>query len=227
MSRPLRFLPGGMVFHVLNRGVNRRMLFSCPHEYEAFEHDLLETLRTRPMRICSFCLMPNHWHMVLWPQCDGDLSAFVHHLTSLHALRWKRRHDEVGLGPLYQGRFKAFPIQTDYHLNTVVRYVERNPLRANLVTRAENWLWSSLGQSDSGRHVPLSDWPTTGAPLRRCVDWIDWVNTPQTEAEIESLRRCTKRGSPYGEAAWTGDTASALGIDSTLRQAGRPRIQPT
>ncbi len=225
MSRPRRYLPGGMAFHVLNRGVNRRTLFSSDRDYEAFGFDVLETLRTRPMRICGFCIMPNHWHMVLWPENDGDVSSFVHHLTSLHALRWKRRHDEVGLGPLYQGRFRAFPIQTDHHFLTVVRYVERNPLRANLVDRAESWAWSSLGQGASGVCLPISCWPTPNAREANPAAWVACVNAPQTAAEVDSLRRCSKRGSPYGDDSWTGVTATSLGLESTMRQPGRQRKQ--
>ena len=69
-------MPGGMVFHVLNRGVGRRTLFSNESDYHAFERVLEEALRTRAMRICAYCVMPNHWHFVLWPEQDGDLSTF-------------------------------------------------------------------------------------------------------------------------------------------------------
>ena len=81
--------------------------------------------------------MPNHWHFVLWPQGDGDLSEFMRWLTVTHTQRWHAAHHTAGTGPLYQGRFKSFPIQADDHLLTVLRYVERNALRANLVERAD------------------------------------------------------------------------------------------
>lgn len=214
-----------MVFHVLNRGVNRRTLFYNSRDYEAFLADAMETLRTRPMRICSFCIMPNHWHMVLWPERDGEVTSFVHHLASLHALRWKRRHDEVGLGPLYQGRFKAFPVQTDHHFLTVVRYVERNPLRANLVQSAEAWRWSSLGQTSSPIRIPISNWPSGDSGATRRPEWLAWVNTPQNLAEEDCMRRCTQRGCPYGDDKWASETAANLGLESTMRQPGRPRRQ--
>ena len=107
------------------------------------------------MRICGYCAMPNHWHMVLWPEHDGDLSAFIQHLTNLHENRWKRAHNEIGLGHFYQGRFKSFPIQTTDYFHAVVRYVERNPLGANLVSRAEAWplhLYPSL----TNRRIPTN-----------------------------------------------------------------------
>ena len=144
MSRPTRYAPG-MVFHVLNRGVGRRNLFDKDGDFLAFERVLLETLRIRPMRVCAYCLMSNHWHFVLWPERDGDLPAFMQQLTNTHVKRWKEHRHETGYGHLYQGRYKSFPVQTDDYFYQVVRYVERNPLRANLVACAELWPWSSLG----------------------------------------------------------------------------------
>jgi hypothetical protein len=90
----------------------------------------------RRMRILAYCLMPNHWHFVLWPYDDGDLAAFMHRLTTTHVRRWHLHRHSVGAGHLYQGTFKSFPVQSDAHLLTVCRYVERNPVRARLVDRA-------------------------------------------------------------------------------------------
>src|SRR5271157_2359961 len=84
MSRPRRHSPGGMVFHVLNRGVGRRVLFSKDKDFLAFERVVEETLRTRRMRLCAYCLMPNHWHFVVWPERDGDLPAFMQQVTNTH-----------------------------------------------------------------------------------------------------------------------------------------------
>jgi len=147
---------------VLNRAVGRRTLFASAADYEAFVETVAEALRTRPMRICGYCVMPNHWHMVLWPEHDGDLSAFVQHFTNLHVKRWKLAHHEVGHGHLYQGRFKSFPIQTDDSFHTVVRYVERNPLRANLVARAEAWPCRAWD-----RRRPPNQFPSPDGPYRR------------------------------------------------------------
>lgn len=140
MPRSSRYAPGGMVFHVLNRAVGRRNLFDKPGDFEAFERVLQETLQLRPMRVCSYCWMSNHWHFILWPENDGDLAAFMQQLTNTHVKRWKEHRHETGYGPLYQGRYKSFPVQTEDYFYQVVRYVERNALRANLVERAEQWL---------------------------------------------------------------------------------------
>lgn len=223
MPRPRRVVPGGLPFHVLNRAVGRRTIFESNADYNVFLNVIAETLRTKPMRICGYCVMPNHWHLVLWPEHDGDLSAFVQHLTNLHVKRWKKAHQEVGLGHLYQGRFKSFPISNDAYFQTVIRYVERNPLRAKLIARAEDWRWSSLGQHSPSDPIPLGPWPVAQALDRQSTAWIDWVNTPQTEGELQSVRESAIRGRPFGNDAWVQGVAAALKLDATLRKRGRPR----
>ena len=223
MSRPNRVAPGGLPFHVLNRAVGRRTVFESAADYAGFIESIAETLRIRRMRICGYCVMPNHWHMVLWPEQDGDLSAFVQHLTNLHVKRWKRAHDEIGFGHLYQGRFKSFPIQSEAYFHNVVRYVERNPLRANLVSRAEAWPWSSLGQASPVGPIPLSTWPVPGPADRDRDLWIEWVNRAQTEGELASVRASANRGTPYGDEAWVTQVADRLELGATMRPRGRPR----
>jgi len=211
------------VFHVLNRGVGRMRLFGKDGDYAAFERVLAETLELRPMRLCAYCVMPNHRHMVLWPREDGDLAAFMQRLTITHARRWQEHRHEVGTGHIYQGRYKSFPVQSDEHFLTVCRYVERNALRAGLVERAEAWRWGSLWRR--GQSVELSEmllmpdrWPTT--PPR---DWVRAVNRAETAAELEALRRCVVRGRPFGGSTWTARTVARLGLENTLRPRGRPR----
>lgn len=211
-----------MVFHVLNRGVGRRNLFDKADDFEAFERVLKETLQLRSMRVCGYCWMSNHWHFVLWPEHDGDLPAFMQQLTNTHVKRWKEHRHETGYGPLYQGRYKSFPVQTEDYFYQVIRYVERNALRANLVERAEQWRWSSLcpGRKESNDGI-LSAWP-----LPRPANWIKLVNQPQTEKELAALRHCVNRGTPFGEKGWVETTAARLGLAATLRPRGRPK-KPT
>jgi len=223
MSRMHRVSPGGVPFHVLNRAVGRRTVFESTADYEGFIETVAETHRIRRMRICGYCVMPNHWHMVLWPEHDGDLSAFLQHLTNLHVKRWKRAHSEIGLGHLYQGRFKSFPIQTTDYFHAVVRYVERNPLRANLVARAEAWPWSSLGQASAACPIPLSAWPVPSLADQHRDLWIEHVNRPQTEGELAGVRASVNRGRPYGDDAWVTQAATRLDLGATMRPRGRPR----
>ena len=125
-----------------------RTLFDKDGDYLAFERVLEETLRTRPMRVCAYCLLSTHWHFVLWPEHDGDLAAFMQQMTNTHVKRWKEHRHEIGYGHLYQERYKSFPVETEEYFYQVVRYVERNALRANLVTFAESWRWSSLRRGE-------------------------------------------------------------------------------
>ena len=221
MPRTARIAPGGMLFHVLNRGVGRMRLFLKDGDFEAFERILARTLETRPMRIVAYALLPNHWHLVLWPKRDGELAAFMQKLTITHARNWQENRRRVGYGHLYQGRYKSFPIQGDNHFYQVVRYVERNPLRANLVDRADDWRWGSLWRRTHGtaeERAMLCDWP-----LPRPRQWLQHVNRPQNESEVQALRRSVQRGQPYGEEHWVRATARRLGLESTLRARGRPK----
>src|SRR5208337_3527294 len=201
-------LRGGMVFHVLNRGGGRRGLFTKDEDFLAFERVVEETLRTRRMRLCAYCLMPNHWHFVVWPERDGDLPAFMQQVTNTHVKRWKEHRHEIGYGHLYQGRYKCIPVETEDYFCQVVRYVERNALRANLGERAESWRWSTLRRVE--REDPafpiLSAWP-----LPRPTDWLQIVNQRQTEAEVAALRCCVNRGRPFGDPNWVTDTAKRFG----------------
>jgi putative transposase len=209
-----------MVFHVLNRGVGRRNLFTKDGDFLAFERVIEESLRIRRMRLCAYCLMSNHWHLVVWPERDGDLPAFMQQVTNTHVKRWKEHRHEIGYGHLYQGRYQCFPVETDDYFYRVVRYVERNALRATLVGRAELWRWSSLGRAerDDPAFPILSPWP-----LPRPTDWLRIVNQPQTEDELEALRACVNRSRPFGNPVWVVATAKQLGLEWTLRPRGRPR----
>ena len=212
-----------MVYHVINRGVGKQKLFFNDDDYNAFERVMAETLLKRPMRILSYCLMPNHWHFVLWPEKNGDLGRFMQRLTITHVTRWQKHYNLVGFGHVYQGRFKSFPVETDEHFYQVVRYTERNALRAKLVGQAEDWPWSSLWirhQGSAEHRELLSDWP-----LPRPRQWLQYVNQIESEAELESVRRSCRRGSPFGSAEWVGKTTKQLGLESTLRSPGRPKTQ--
>jgi putative transposase len=224
MPRSARQTPGGFVCHALNRAAARVTLFRKPADYEAFLRVLDEALDEHPIRLVAYCVMPTHWHFVLWPEGDGQLTAFLRWLTLTHSVRWHRHHHSTGTGHVYQNRFKAFPIQEDEHLYAVSRYAERNPLRAGLVGRAEAWPWSSLACRLAGGEAAarrLAPWP-----VPRPADWVEQVNAPQTEAEVEALRCSVVRGRPYGAEQWVQAVVRQLGLESTVRSRGRPRKRP-
>ena len=222
MPRTARLAPGGFVFHVLNRGNERRAIFESDGDYLAFLRVMSETLEHVPLRILAWCLMPNHWHLLLWPREDGDLGRFMQRLTTTHVRRWRLHRHSVGHGHLYQGTYKSFPVQEDDHFYTVCRYVERNALRARLVKRAQAWPWSSLGAAShtaaAGESPRIATWP-----VPRPRDWLRLVNQPQTGAELEAIRVSIQRGRPFGGPTWQKRTAKRLGLESTFRSCGRPR----
>jgi len=221
MGRPKRAADGGLVYHVLNRANARMPIFEKPEDYAAFERVLEEAVERTKTRVLAYCVVCTHWHMVLWPQEDGELSRFTGWLTLTHTQRWHAHRHSTGSGHLYQGRFKSFPVQDDDHFYTVCRYVERNALRANLVRRAEDWRWGSLHRWQEGSAKDLlAAWP-----LRRLANWVEKVNVPQTEAELSALRRSVNRGCPFGEAFWSDRIVRRLGLESTLRPRGRPKKQ--
>jgi putative transposase len=217
MPRTARAAVGGMCYHVLNRGNARAEVFHKKDDYAAFLRLLPLAVERLPMRVLGFCLMPNHFHLVLWPHEDGDLGRFMQWLLTSHVRRYHRHYESSG--HVWQGRFKAFPIQQDEHLLTVLRYVERNPLRSNLVKRAEDWNWSSLRERLSGEPSELLQ----SGPIQLPRNWLALVNRPQTEQEVEALRRSIARGTPYGSDHWTKRSARRLGLESSLNPRGRPR----
>jgi putative transposase len=201
---------GGFCYHVLNRGNGRARVFHDADDNHDFVRLLQKACARLPMRLVGFCLMPNHFHLVVWPRGDHDLGPWMQWLMTAHVHGYRKRYG--GSGHVWQGRFKAFPIEQDDHLWTVLRYAERNPLRAGLVVRAEDWPWSSL---PVWLKQPLMPWLDPG-PAPRHPAWKEYVATPQTEAELEALRRCVAKAAPFG--------SSAVGPKNS--RGPRPRIEP-
>ncbi len=219
MPRTARASVGNVCYHVLNRGNGRSTVFHKEDDYGAFLKLLNEANDRIDMRLLAFCLMPNHFHLVVWPRQDGDLSLWMQWLMTAHVRRYHRHYDSSG--HVWQGRFKAFPIQSDGHLLTVMRYIERNPVRAKTIAvrKAQNWPWSSAG-------CPPTKYPRVNlhdGPVRRRRNWLDWVNQSLSDAEQEAMETCIIRGRPYGDEQWQKRIVKRLGLESTLRPRGRPK----
>ena len=223
MPRPKRADEAGAIYHALNRGNARTPIFHKDGDFLAFERILAEGLEQFAVSILAYQLMPNHWHLVLQPHQDGEMSAFLRWVTATHTMRYHAHYHTSGEGHVYQGRYKSFPVQNDEHFHTVCRYVERNALRAGLVERAELWRWGSLWRwIQATEPAPKLLAPR---PIPRLPYWVDRVNAAMGEKELEAIRRCIRRGSPLGDPSWVESTVQRLHLESTLRPRGRPRLE--
>ena len=221
MPRIMRTNVGGEIYHVLNRSNARVQIFDTDKDYQLFEQILEEGVGKYNMRILAYCLMPNHWHLVLHPRNDGDLSLFMSWITNTHTRRWHVMKDTVGQGHLYQGRYKSFICDKDVHFHTLVRYVERNAKKANLVKRAEHWRWSSIWRRIQGtpaQQILLAPWPSL-APK----NYLDILNTPQSKAEEDALERSIDKNIPFGTDVWQHAMVKKHGLEQTMRDVGRPK----
>ncbi len=194
-------------------------LFHKPGDYEAFERVLAEGLERYPVDLLPYCVMPNHWHLVVRPGSDEALGRWLGWVGVTHVRRHHEHYHTRGGGHLYQGRFKSFPVAEDDYFLALCRYVEANPLRAGLVARAEQWPWSGLWRrAHGGGELQLSSWP-----LERPRNWIALVNGGLKEEHLAAIRACVERGRPFGEETWVQRIAARLGLGFTLRGPGRPR----
>ena len=211
MPRIPRGQIAGHAYHVINRGNGGATIFHQPGDYRAFLH-LLDSAKTKfGVKLFGFCLMPNHFHLVLQPSSHNSLSRMMQWWLTSHVRRYhqyRRTH-----GHVWQGRFKSFPIQQDHHLLGVLHYVLCNPVRAGLVQQASNWHWSSLQQHHLVDPVPVE------GPR----NWIQWADEPQREEELLRIRSSVNRQAPYGQPDWQVQTAKRFGLEATLRPRGRPR----
>jgi len=203
--------------HIVTRGNARTTVFHSEHDYAIFEGLMKAAQEKIRLELFAWCLMPNHLHLVVRPRTDDDLARWMHWLLTTHAQRHRSRH--VTTGHIWQGRYKSFPMQTDAHLLRVLRYVERNPLRAGLVPSARDWRWSSLSERTScvEKAELLAD-----SPVPLPTPWIEWVDMPLTDEELAVIRTSVRRGRPLGDPAWARGTTERIGLRATMRPRGRP-----
>ncbi len=221
MPRTARNAIGGIVYHVLNRGSNRQPLFRKDGDYAAFTQLMIEARARADVELFGYCLMPNHWHLVLRPRGDRDLAGYMAWLSNTHVKRYRARHPSTS-GHLYQGRYKSFPVAEDLDFVRLMRYVESNPLRRRrpLVERAQDWPWSSLGCDARVRRELLSPWPVDKPPR-----WAAVVNRDQPQAEQDRIALSIVRDRPLGPSPWVTRIANKLGLNWTLNPRGRPKRQ--
>jgi putative transposase len=205
----------------MNRAVEDLVLFREPTGYERFLNLLARAKRRYRIDLFAYCLMPNHWHLVVRAVFSGDLPKFMRWLTRVHAQRWRIDHDTVGRGAVYQGRYRAVPVSQDRHFLTVCRYVERNARRAGLAERSEAWPWSSASTLPirNCQRPPLAVWP-----IPRPASWSELLNQPEPDTVLHGVRTAIRSSTPIGDEVWSESTAVALGLEHRPRgRTLRPR----
>jgi putative transposase len=217
VPRPPRTLWPDQYYHVLNRANRGADVFHCAADYDAFIALAARAQERVALQMIAVCLMPNHFHLVVRPARAADISRWIQWLCTTHARHYHSKHQTSGR--LWQGRFKAFLVQDDHYLLTLLRYVERNALRKNLVTRAEDWRWGSLNWR-LRRSSPLG---LTPPPTALPSAWHEWVNQPQTAAELAAIRASVNRQRPFGDPDWVVKQADDSGLAQSLISVGRPR----
>ncbi len=219
MPRTARTIEAGLVYHVLNRGNGRLRLFHNEGDYDAFDQILAEGLERYPVDLLTYCLMPDHWHLVVRPATELALGRLMGWVSVTHVRRHQERYHRRGAGHLYQGRYKSFPVAEDEYFLTLCRYVEANAKRGKLVESAEQWRWCGLWRrAHRGDDLVLSRWP-----VERPRNWRALVNAGLSQEDLQLVRKSVVRGRPLGSARWVLATAARLKLGFTLRGPGRPR----
>jgi putative transposase len=217
MPRIQRGLQDNFIYHMINRGNGRLEIFHKDEDYSVFI-ELLKVAKGRyPVKIFGYCLMPNHFHIVVKPERGEELSKWMQWLMTSHVRRYHKHYGSSG--HVWQGRFKSFMIQNDAHLLMVLRYIEGNPVRAQLVSSAKEWIWSSHGERTGEKRQILID----DIPMELPGDWERYLNEPLTGKELEKIRQSANRQSPYGDSEWQAKVCKEFGLESTLREKGRPK----
>ncbi len=199
----------GEIHHVLNRGNNRQTVFHDELDHTRFI-DAMKAAKARvPIRVFGFTTMANHFHAVIQPRDIDTLSRFIHAWMSAHAQKHNRRHQSPG--HIWQGRFRAFPVQGDQHFLAVMKYVLLNPVRAGLVQDPYEYPWSSL------YHAEVTDpWPVPVPTIK------GWLREPLDPKNLDAIRNSVNRQLPFGDTTWTKRTATAMGLPSPPPRRGRP-----
>jgi len=219
MSRPPRKTPKGYAYHVYNRGFLRSELFADELDYRCFLDLLGKTLTSHPIELSALCLMPNHWHLCLWPNEENVVSRFMQHLTSRHVSSWRKRWGTSG--HLYQGRFKCIPVATESYYFRLVEYVELNPVRAKLAEQAEDWRWSSAWIRSEGANGNEWGISLSQNPIPVPGNWLSHLRERKGSIELTEIERCITLQRPFGQLEWVSDTVNKLALPRMTRR--RPR----
>jgi len=209
MARIARIIAPGYPHHITQRGNRRQPTFFCDEDYLVYIDLMAQWCRHYKVAIWAWCLMPNHVHLIAVPETPEGLTRAIG-----EAHRRYTRHinfRENWRGHLWQGRFASFPMD-EHHLLAAARYIEMNPVGADLVKQPEDYRWSSIHAHLEGKDDGL----VKVAPLLHLIpNWSSFLAT-STEEELNLLHRHERTGRPLGD----------LGFVETLEQILGRTLQP-
>jgi putative transposase len=190
-------------YHIMNRSVGKNQIFVTPDDYLGFIYIIIHALTIAPVRIYSFCIMPNHWHLLVSPYEDGGVGHFMHAITNRHTRVVHTKTETVGFGPLYQGRYKSILIDSDDYFLKVMRYIERNPIRAGLCIKTDEWRWGSSWIRNHGtiEHKKI----LSENPVEKCEDYkyiYNYIEIPDNDDDLKNIRFSIVKNLPYGRKTW-------------------------
>jgi putative transposase len=224
MPRGARVDDPNNYYHVINRSNFKNEFNSTDSDYIEFFRIIREALEIAPVKIYAYCIMPNHWHFIMSPYEVGGIGKFIHALANKHTRRVHSRTNTTGFGPLYQSRYKSMIIDSGISFLKVLRYVERNAVRAGLVKKPNEWRWGSAWLRIFGNEkqkLILEKLPD--GLYEDFGDVYKYVDLPDEQDDLKLIRNSIKKGTPFGKEKWVDKMIKSYGLESTVRNAGRQR----
>lgn len=215
MPRIARIVAVGHPHHITQRGTNRTTIFLSDDDRMFFLSTLNRCAERKGTRIWAYCLMDTHFHLLLEPMDSKGLGECLHGVTLRYAQHFNRKYGRTGR--LWENRYFSCPVDSDTYLWAVVSYIERNPVRAKMATRAEDWKWSSARTHTTGmpdKTISLFDWRESETP-----DYAKFLNE---EGNNSHIRKATSTGRPYGSPVFLEILERQLGRSLKQKKGGRP-----
>jgi putative transposase len=216
MPRIARALADNQIYHIINRGNRREAVFHDNYDYEKFLKLLLESKEKYSIKVYAYCLMPNHFHIVIYTKYAQSLSQAMHWISSSYVRYYNKRYNISGY--LWQGRYKSFIVQEDTYLLVLLKYVEANPKRAKIVNDCIDFKYSSAKQRVDNNAYIIDD-----VPIIFPLNWLEFINSDENKVDLDSIRNSIDRQSPLGDESWKYEVSKEYGLESTLNSKGRPK----
>jgi len=226
MPRQPRLVVAGYPHHIILRGNNRSAIFYDDEDRRFFINCLKEAKEKTKSKIYAWCFMPNHIHLLIEPKTERGLGNMMQSLGRRYVQYINKKHQRTGT--LWEGRFKSSLVSKDEYLLACSCYIELNPVRAKIVKRLEDYLWSSYGYKAEGRKDSFLDedpiYKDLGkTPKERQLNYKEWIRKSLSDKELNLIRTATQKGSIFGDKEFFEKIAKLLGRDIVLRLRGRPK----